>query len=87
MHIVIVAAVGLVGLALLYFGAGLLGKTGPQGAYAFLWVWLVCSVGNGIFGVVRAGIPIINEIAAFIPIYGIPAAVAWYLAYRHGVGR
>ena len=74
-------------VALLYFGAGLLGKTGAQGAYAFLWVWLVCSIANGIFGVVRAGIPVINEIAAFIPIYGIPAAVAWYLAYRYGVGR
>jgi len=29
------------------------------------------------------GIPLINEVGAFIPIFGIPAAVAWYLAYRH----
>jgi len=25
----------------------------------------------------------LNEIGAFIPIFGIPTAVAWYLAYRH----
>ena len=30
------------------------------------------------------GIPVLTEVAALIPIYGIPAAVAWYLAYRHG---
>jgi hypothetical protein len=35
-------------------------------------------------GVTQAGIPLINEIAAFIPIFGIPAAAAWFLAYRYG---
>jgi hypothetical protein len=33
--------------------------------------------------VVHAGIPVINEIGAFIPIFGIPAALAWYLAYKY----
>ena len=84
MHILMFVAIGLVGLAAFYFGAGLLGKTGAQGAYVFLWAWLAASVLNGIVGVVRAGIPVINEIGALIPIYGIPAAVAWYLAYRYG---
>jgi hypothetical protein len=36
--------------------------------------------------VARAGIPVLNEIGAFIPIFGIPAVLAWYLAYRHGDG-
>jgi hypothetical protein len=34
--------------------------------------------------VLRAGIPVINEVGAFIPIFGVPAAIAWYLAYRYG---
>ena len=42
------------------------------------------SILNGAVGVFRAGIPLINEIGAFIPIFGIPAAIAWYLAYRYG---
>ena len=84
MHILMVTAAGLVVLAAFYFGAGLIGKTGAAAAFAFIWVWLAAAIVNGIFGVVRARIPIINEIGAFIPIYGIPAAIAWYLAYRHG---
>ena len=87
MHIVMFVAIGLVGLALFYFGASLLGKSGSHGAYVFLWAWFVVSIANGIFGTVRAGIPVINEIAAFIPIFGIPAVIAWYLAYRYGAAR
>jgi hypothetical protein len=50
----------------------------------FIWAWLAASVVNGAVGVLRAGIPLVNEIGAFIPIFGIPAALAWYLAYKHG---
>ena len=87
MHIVMFVAIGFVGLTLFYFGASLLGKSGPQGASVFLWVWFVVSIANGVFGTVRAGIPVLNEVAAFIPIFGIPAAIAWYLAYRYGAAR
>jgi hypothetical protein len=83
MHIVTVVVVGLIVLAAFFFGASLIGKGGPSGAFVFLWVWLIVAIGNGIFGVVRAGIPVLNEIGAFIPIFGIPAAIAWYLAYRY----
>ena len=59
------------------------------GAGAIDWilcwvVWLVASIVNGAFGVMHAGIPVINEIGAFIPIFGVPAALAWYLAYKRG---
>jgi hypothetical protein len=81
MHIVMVAVIGLVVLAAFYFGAGLVGASGKTGATAFILVWLVASVVNGAVGVFYARIPLLNEIGAFIPIYGIPAAVAWYLAY------
>jgi hypothetical protein len=84
MHIVMVVGAGLVALAVFYFGATLLGWARPQGAALFIWVWLVAAILNGAAGVFRAGIPLINEIGAFIPIFGIPAAIAWYLAYRQG---
>jgi len=83
-HIALVVVVGLVALAVFYFGAGLLGRSAATGAALFIWVWLAASILNGAAGVLRAGIPLINEIGAFIPIFGIPAAIAWYLAYRHG---
>ena len=40
------------------------------------------ALANGVVGVVQAGIPMLNEIGAFIPIFGVPAAVAWYLSGR-----
>ena len=84
MHILIVVVAGLAGLALFYFGATLMGQLRATGAAVFIWAWLVASILNGAVGVLRAGIPLINEIGAFVPIFGIPAAIAWYLAYRHG---
>jgi len=82
MHILIVTAIGIVVLGAFVLGGRLLNTaTGlTDGAYYFIWFWLAASVINGIFGVVRAGIPVINEIGAFIPIFGIPAAIAWYLS-------
>ena len=63
------------------------GKGGPSGAYVFIWVWLVVAILNGAYGVMRAGIPLINELGAFIPIFGIPVLVAWYLAFKYGAPR
>jgi len=87
MHILIVVAAGLAALALFYFSAGLFGFSGAGAASIFIWVWLAASIVNAAVGVLRAGIPVVNEIGAFIPIFGIPAAAAWYLAYRYGMGR
>ena len=87
MHMLIVIVAGLVALAVFYFGAGLFGRSGAHGAFVFIWVWLAASLLNGAVGVLRAGIPIINEVGAFILIFGIPAAAAWFLATKHGAGR
>jgi hypothetical protein len=84
MHVVMVVGMGLAALAAFYFGASLIGRGGRDGARLFIWVWLAASVLNGLVGLFRAGIPLVNEIAAFVPIFGIPAALAWYLAYRRG---
>lgn len=78
MHIAMLVVAGLVLLAILHYGPGLVGLT-FDGAFAFLWIWLAISILNGLYGHFRAGIPAINEIGAFLPIYLIPAAVAWYL--------
>jgi hypothetical protein len=83
MHILMLVIAGLVVLAVFFFGARLLNWRGQAGAAVFIWVWLVASIVNGAIGVVHAGIPVINEIGAFIPIFGIPAALAWYLAYKY----
>lgn len=84
MHIVKAVGFGLAALAVFYFGAILFGQSGFAGARLFIGVWLVASLLNGAVGVARAGIPVLNEIAAFIPIFGIPAAVACFLVYRYG---
>jgi hypothetical protein len=57
-----------------------------DGARQFIWVWLLASIANGAVGVVQAGIPLLNEVAAFVPIFGVPAAVAWYLSQRRRTG-
>ena len=84
MHILMVTMAGLVALVVFYFGATLMGRPRASGAAIFIWVWLVAAILNGAVGVFKAGIPLINEAAAFVPIFGIPAAAAWYLAYRYG---
>jgi hypothetical protein len=87
MHIVLVVFVGLVALVAFYFGAPLWSRSRQTGALVFIWVWLTAALINGVVGVMRAGIPVLNEIAAFIPIFGIPVLAAWYLATRYGADR
>ena len=82
MHVVVVTVIGLAALGVFYFGFRLFGRSGASGAAVFIWVWLVATLLNGAAGVMSAGIPLVNEIAAFVPIFGIPAALAWFLAYR-----
>ena len=83
MHIAMSVAFGLIALAVFYFGARLVQRSGQAGAAVFIWVWLVAALVNGAVGVLQAGIPLLNEIGAFIPIFGVPAAAAWYLSRRH----
>ena len=83
MHIAMLVVAGLVLLAILHYLPHLLGLP-FNGALAFLWIWFAISVLNGLYGHFRAGIPAINEIGAFLPIYLIPAALAFYLMRRAG---
>jgi hypothetical protein len=83
-HVVILVVIGLVVLAGFVLVARLIGRPAGAGAWPFIWVWLIASIANGVAGIVQAGIPLINEIGAFIPIFGVPAAAAWYLARQLG---
>jgi hypothetical protein len=84
-HILMLVVLGHLVLAVFVLVAGLLNRGGNtvDGARPFIWVWLLTSIANGVVGVVQVGIPVLNEIGAFIPIFGVPAAVAWYLSRRH----
>ena len=84
MHIILVVAYGLLALGAFLLMAWLLNQRGfaLDGARFFIPVWLLASVLNSVVGVVYAGIPVANEIGAFIVIFGVPAALAWYLSLR-----
>jgi hypothetical protein len=81
-HIVMVVALGLVALGVFVALAAFVKRMGMRidGAQTFIWVWLAASLVNGAVGVIYANIPIGNEIAAFIPIFGIPAGAAWLVS-------
>ena len=84
MHIIILVAIGLLILAAFLLVARLIsrGEHKVDGTRPFIWVWLIASIANGAVGVLQAGIPLLNEAAALIPIFGVPAAAAWYLSRR-----
>jgi hypothetical protein len=87
-HILVLVVIGHFVLALFVLFARLLTKSGHavDGARPFIWVWLLASIANGGVGVVQAGIPLLNEAVAFVPIFGVPASVAWYLSRRRRTG-
>lgn len=82
MHIAILMAVGLAALGIFAIAGSLTGeKAGAaRAAQIFIWFWLAASAVNAAFGVMQAGIPLLNEVAAFVPIFGVPAGTAWSLA-------
>lgn len=86
MHMVMVVVVGLILLAGFVGVSWLMNKPaqGGPGAGIFIWFWLAAAFANAAVGVFRAGIPLLNEIGAFIPIFGIPAAAAWLYLRRLG---
>ena len=84
MHILIMTGAGLILLVLCYFAPSHLFAEKASAMMTFIWVWLAISIGNGLYGHFRAGIPAINEIGAFLPVFLIPAAIAYYLMRRAG---
>ena len=85
MHIVVAVIFGLVSLAAFVAAATLLNRVGwaLDAGRIFVWVWLAASIVNGGVGVFVANVPLLNEIGAFIPIFGFPAGLAGFLSRRH----
>ncbi len=81
MHILMFVVTGAALLAIMHYGPRFAGVS-FNGALYFVWLWLVISIANGLYGHFRVGIPALNEIGAFLPIFGIPAALAWFLKRR-----
>src|SRR6187399_836209 len=60
MHMLIMTAAGLILLGLSYFAPSHLFSTKAGAMTAFIWVWLAISIGNGLYGHFRAGVPVLN---------------------------
>jgi len=82
MHIALWTGYGLILLVILIvigmiFGPER-GASRANVAGLFTGVWLIAALYNGYNGLAQHGIPFVNEVAAFVPIFGIPAAIAWF---------
>jgi hypothetical protein len=78
MHILIWTAAGLMLLGV-FIGSAMLAGHRSNAALvtsAFIVVWLIAALYNFYDGWANHGIPFVNEVAAFVPIFGIPAVVA-----------
>jgi hypothetical protein len=85
MHIVLWTGAGLLllvvtlAIAMTLFGRADAARLTTR---AFVGVWFLAALANGYNGFANHGIPLVNEIAAFVPIFGIPAAAAWFWSRR-----
>jgi hypothetical protein len=85
MHTLRMTIIGLLLLGVFVLGARLRNRSQDRrtdGAWIFIWVWLVVALANLMVGVFVAGIPLLTEILVLIVVFGIPAAAAWYLSRR-----
>ena len=80
MHTVKVIAAGLVLLALCI----VIGRA--AGARLFLPLWLIAAGVNMWFGVSRAGYSVVEEVPAFLMVFGVPAVVALLALWRMSRG-
>lgn len=86
MHTLMMVVGGLVALGIFVLAAKLLGKSVADGARVFIWPWLAAAVANMLLGVYWANMPFSVEIAVLAVVFGVPAAVAWYVARRFRPG-
>lgn len=87
MHILTLVLIGLAVLAAFILGSRAVGFGAATGAKLFVWVWLASSLVNAAAGVFYAKIAPLNEFGALIPIFGIPAVAAWFVAQHFGNAR
>jgi hypothetical protein len=80
MHTLRMVVGGLAALGIFILAATLLGRRAADGARIFILPWLAAAVINIVIGVYWAGVPIQTELPVLAVVFGVPAAVAWYLA-------
>ncbi|MGB3555084.1 MAG: hypothetical protein WBA25_10650 [Jannaschia sp.] len=84
MHMLMITIAGLVLLAV-FVGIGHLRGDAAgrkRAARAFVPAWFVLALINVTIGVVSAGYTVLQEAPVFVVTFGIPAALAWWLARR-----
>jgi hypothetical protein len=81
MHTVQVIAGGFVLLALFVLGAGK-GVGRAKAALYFIPAWFVGAAVNMAVGVISAGYSVAAEAPIFLVVFGVPAAVAYFLYRR-----
>lgn len=89
MHVALWTGAGLLLLAV-FVALGILvgakrGATPANIGGLFAGIWLIAALYNGYNGWANHSIPLINEIAAFVPIFGVPAAAAWFWSRRPNI--
>ena len=67
-----------------FLGGALARRLAADGARVFVWPWLAVSLINMLAGVYWANIAVSSEIPVLAVVFGVPAAVAWYIARRFG---
>ena len=90
MHTLRLTLTGLILLSVFVFVAAQInqrkGRTAVDGAWIFIWVWLVVSTLNFFVGVFVAGYSVAMEVGVHVVVFGLPAGVAWYLSRRRRAG-
>jgi len=86
MHTLRITLIGLILLSLFAFVAAQINrrKNRPDvdGAYLFIWVWLVASIANFSVGVFIAGYSVLTELGVHVIVFGLPAGVAWFMSHK-----
>jgi membrane associated rhomboid family serine protease len=85
-HTLTVTLSGLVLLFVFLFIANSINKRKNKrvvdGSHIFIWFWLLVSIINFYVGVFVANYSFATEVGVHLIIFGVPAAVAWYLSRR-----
>jgi hypothetical protein len=82
MRTLMIVVSGLAALSVFIVIARLLKRSAADGARYFILPWLAASLVNFCLGVFRANVPVSVEIPVLAVVFGVPAAIAWYVSRR-----
>jgi len=79
-HMAVLVVIGLAVVGVFVITAGMMGASRTAAARASIRAWLAAAIANALYGVFGAALPRVNELAAFVPVFGVPALVAYLLS-------